>query len=419
MATPIGYITARFPPMQSSGTYRVESVLRYLPDHQFVIRPVTMPDGWIAQETGDPEVVVDYPGVLQPTAPSDRVIRVAASVPGIRWLLRAALVPDILSRWAHSVAEEVAAGLGDVELVYATSPPFSAMILADRVGALLGVPVVQELRDPPSFNRRLRGRSKLWKRRMQRFEGRYLTGAASVIEVTEGTRERLLATHPGFDPDRHFVVTNGYPEMDPDLGLSGRDPDRFTIAYVGSFQGSTSNRRGSVFTPAVLLPALAKTAPGTSELRVVGQATNEQQRSIASTPGGDRVTFVGQVPRSHAIAEVAAADLVLVLAEDDDWWIGRKVFEALAYASRILAVVPDSGDTAKLLAPHGKATVVAPDRIDTLPDVVDRMIEADRDSAEASTRPVIPSPGIQTDASSVRQIAEVLRATLDRSSAES
>jgi hypothetical protein len=418
MSARIAYVTARFPPMQTSGTYRVEAVLQYLPRHGFELAPVTIPDEWMAQQSGRTLPPIANPAVSQPESRLDPLVRRLASVPLIRRALREVLLPDILAPWARSVGVPLADSLQDVQLVYATSPPFSTMVLAHRLAAALGVPCVQEIRDPPSFNRRLRGRNKTWARRMLHFERRYLTAADAVIAVTEGTRSRLLELHRDLDPERCFVVTNGYPEIDPDLSLSGRDVDTFTITYVGSFQGGTKARTDSVFNPAILLPALSLLPPDKARLRIVGPATEAQRQMISSAPAGDRVEFVGVVDRRPAIAEVAATDVALILAEDDEWWIGRKVFESIAFAPRILALVPREGDTSRLLRAQEKATIVGPDEIGRLDEIVADLYSDWTTAAQAVTPPR-PRKGVQTDRSCVEQIAQVLRITLRRFSGQS
>lgn len=408
----IAYVTARFPPMRTSGTYRVEAVLRHLPGHGFEIAPVTIPKKWMEQQAGHALPPVGDPEVVQPESGLDPLVRALSSVPLVRKALREVLVPDVLAPWARSVAPTLLDSMRGVRLVYATSPPFSAMILAHRLARELGVPCVQELRDPPSFNRRLRARSQGWIRKMFEFERTYLIDADAVITVTEGTRSRLLELHSALPPERCFVVTNGYPEIAPDPSLSGRDPQTFTITYVGSFQGGTKGREDSIFTPATVLPALNALPTGRTRLRVVGPVTDAQRKRIQASMGGDRVEFVGVVDREHAVAELAATDVALILAESDQWWIGRKVFEAMAFAPRILALVPTEGDASRLLRADGKATIVGPREVDELVEIVAALYD---EWASGTPIPTGRDPiEIQTDRSCVDQIAAILRETLRR-----
>ena len=128
--------------------------------------------------------------------------------------------------------------------------------------------------------------------------------------------------------------------------------------------------------------------------------------------------FVGVVDRRHAIAEVAATDVALILAEDDEWWIGRKVFESLAFAPRVLALVPTEGDTSRLLRAQEKAIIVGHNEVDRLEEILAGLYSEWASATQAATSRE-PEIGVQTDRSCVEQIAEVLRSILQRSSGQS
>lgn len=412
----VAYVTARYPPMMSSGTFRAEAVVRYLPEHGFHVTVVTLPMAWVAHQSGSAleNPTPDPRDVVRPTAATDRLVRWLATAKGVRWLLRAILVPDILVLWARQVGRRVPIPTPD--LIYATGPPFSGLVAGSYLAKRLKVPCVLEVRDPPSFNRRLRGRSRLSRMRMLWFERRQLAKSDAVIVVTAGVKDRLLSLHPTLDPGRVAVVTNGYPELTIDPALSGRDFTRFTVAYVGSFQGGGST--GSRFTPEVLLPALQTLPHDTARLRIVGPLANAQSARLALAYP-DLVEPVGLVTRSRALAEVATADVALIVAEDDPWWIGRKVFEAMAYAQRILAVVPP-GDTSDILKSSAKAEVVDLNDDTGLITRVQQLYQ----EWSASLPPPRGDADVQTDRSCVAEIADVLRKVLrgheaDQASTES
>jgi len=404
----VAYVSSRYPPMRSSGTYRVEAMLRHLPEHGFDLIPVTLPDEWIRQQSGDRSLGLDDQRVHQPSGWLDGAVRGISRVPLARRVLREAIVPDVLGIWARTASAELDSNV-EIDLVYSTGPPFSALVLADRIARRHGVPLVHEVRDPPSFNRRLATRSRWWKGRMRAFERRFLGSADAVITVTSGTRRRLLEIHPDFEPERIFVVTNGHPDIVPDISRAGRDPEKFTISYVGSFQGGTRARRASAFNPAILLPALRRLDSHDVALRVVGPVTEEQRRHIAREPGGDLVQFTGLVSREDAIAEMAAADVSLVLAEDEDWWIGRKVFESMAFSRRTLALVPESGDTAALLRRNSKASVVEPWDGPGIARAVHRLHD---EWVKGEIRASEVDHAVQSDRSCVTEVAAILRSVM-------
>lgn len=382
--------------------------MEFLPGHGYEIEVVTLPTEWMEYQSRQElaGVAVD---AHQPEGASDGLIRYVSTVRYLNWLQRAILVPDLLALWARSAARKMARQLEGIDLVYGTSPPYSGMVAAQRLADHLGVPCVQELRDPPSFHRALRRRSRFYIWRMLRFERRYLRRADQVITVTPRTRLRLLELHPGLDPERMHVVTNGYPEVDVDAALAGTDPAKFTITYVGTFQGSVKARESSVFTPAVLMEGLSALPAEKVSLRIVGNVSGQQKKNLSRLDRNGVTEFVGLVDRDVALAETAAADVAVILADDDDWWIGRKAFEYLRHAHTILAVVP-FGDTTDLLKSHSRSDVVSPHDLDQIPTVLQRRF--DEWSRGEWERGPLPEQ-IQTDKSCVAGIARVLSTALE------
>ena len=377
--------------------------MEFLPRHGFEIEGVTLPTAWMKYQSRQ-ELEGISVAAHQPEAASDRFVRYLSEVRYLNWVQRAILVPDLLALWARAAARKMARDLEGIDLVYGTSPPYSGMVAAQRLADELGVPCVQELRDPPSFHRALRRRSRFYIWRMVRFERRYLSRADQIITVTPRTRVRLLELHPGLDPDRMHVVTNGYPDIDVDPARAGRDPAKFTITYIGTFQGSVRARESSVFTPAVLMEGLSALPAEKVSLRIVGSVSGQQKKNLEKLDPNGVTEFVGLVDREIALAETAAADVAVILADDDDWWIGRKAFEYLRHAHTILAVVPP-GDTTDLLESHSRSDVVSPNELGAIPAVLRRRFaEWSRGEWERGPLP----ERIQTDELCVAGIAEVL-----------
>ena len=384
--------------------------MAYLPSHGFDIEVVTLPHDWMEFQSRH-EYEEHAQGAYQPTSRTDSLIQRISTTRYVNWIQRAVMVPDLLAIWARSAARQMAEQLEGIDLVYGTSPPYSGMVAAQRLADLLGVPCVQELRDPPSFHRSIRRRSSFYRARMVRFERKYLSQAERVITVTPRTRQRLLEIHPGLDPAKFDVVTNGYPDLEADPAKSGRDPEKFTVTYIGTFQGSVKAREDSVFTPAILMEALNRLPADRTSMRIVGSVSSQQRKNIEKLDRNGIVEFVGLVDREVALAETAATDVAVILADDDDWWIGRKAFEYLRHAHTILAVVPP-GDTTDLLSVHERVDVVAPDDLARLvPVLEDRYSQWERGDWERSPVPT----GIQTDQSCVAGIAQVLERALETS----
>ena len=138
--------------------------MAYLPSHGFDIEVVTLPHDWMEFQSRH-EYEEHAQGAYQPTSRTDSLIQRISTTRYVNWIQRAVMVPDLLAIWARSAARQMAEQLEGIDLVYGTSPPYSGMVAAQRLADLLGVPCVQELRDPPSFHRSIRRRSPFFLRR--------------------------------------------------------------------------------------------------------------------------------------------------------------------------------------------------------------------------------------------------------------
>ncbi|MGA7097542.1 MAG: glycosyltransferase, partial [Acidimicrobiia bacterium] len=410
--TRVAYVTARFPPIRTSGTYRVEAMARNLPQLGLELDVLTLPAEWTGVSA-----LEEYSDVrlFRPKSSSDVVIRTIRELKVLRWVQREALIPDPLVLWARSAARKAARVLEGTQVVYGTAPTYSMIVAAHDLARLLDVPYVQELRDPPSFDRTLRGRSKSFGRRMWRFEEKYLPAADRLITVTPTMRERFIELHPRLEPHRISVVTNGVSDIDVNPSLSGRDRDKFTVTYVGTFLGGVRQMGDSVFTPGILIPALNTLPEGRTALRIVGPVSDTQLKNLRSLPAKTELQFTGLVDRDLALAEIAAADIAVILADDDDWWIGRKVFEYLRYAHTILAIVPE-GDTSRLLARHSRVDLIQPgDSARLTVALGSRFKQWSRGDWQSGP---VPS-GLQTDEGTAAEVAAILREVVSTSSISS
>ena len=97
------------------------------------------------------------------------------------------------------------------QVIYATSPPPEALLLADHLGKEFGIPVVCDLRDPWTYSCHARYRHILDFCHERRLERRLLNRAAAVIANTPTARTLLLKV-VGVSPSRMVTIPNGYDE---------------------------------------------------------------------------------------------------------------------------------------------------------------------------------------------------------------
>ena len=112
---------------------------------------------------------------------------------------------------------------GDVNLIFSTSPPETAHLIASRLHRETGIPWVADFRDPWSFSH-LRPRS-FWMDSFHRIvERRTLRGASAVVTVSKPWLARLKQL---YGPRTYRLIPNGYdPEDQADPAPSADDHKR-------------------------------------------------------------------------------------------------------------------------------------------------------------------------------------------------
>lgn len=374
-----------FPPAAGGGVQRVLKWTKYLPQSGIEVH-VLAPDDpkWIDSDGGlriTPGTHVHRsrnlsPRSLRPAAelarargPLRRLLRRLALQP------RRLLVPDIHRPWAWTA---VRAGVDAVrehgiDIIVATTPPKTDLLIAQRIARRCGIPWVADYRDSwldlPHL--RLERRSVRWKHaRMVRMANRIMRTASAAITVSEPLAADLRRRHPQL---RVEVIENGVDLAD----LEGIDEpaanDRFTLTYTGNFFGRQS--------PSSLLEALrilAQRRPRlASELRV--QIVGGMQPAAMSTIDGDDVLCalverVGFMDYEDVLVEQRAADMLYLYvapgAGSDGIYTG-KVFEYVASRRPILAAVPAHNVSARLVTAAGSGIVVDPDAPAAIADAIE------------------------------------------------
>lgn len=399
---PVAVVTARFPPMDSTGTIRVEALREHLPAMGIHATYVTISPEWMVQQASDLELPIrPEPDAFYATAPWDAVTRLVSRIPVIRRVQRWCLVPDLLIGSSRAVADALASDLPRTEVVYATGPPFSAYRTGRLLAEALNASLIIELRDPPMMDRRAAKRGRVYLRRMKSFERRHVLAAKAIVTLTPGVKSYLLETYPELDAQDVVVIPNGSRLSPSAKRVDG--PNVFTLVYAGSLRS-----RSDVNLLREIAGALGDLEPPGC-LRLVGAFSDSVVDDIERAALG-RVHATGRVSRDEALREMRSSDASLVIGGDDEWWwIGRKVIESLMHAPRVLAVAPP-GDLTDLLGKSAKSVVLLRGHTRTeLRDAVRSLSSRDNPThAGTSSEPKIP-----TDADVAAAVANLMRAVVD------
>lgn len=218
------------------------------------------------------------------------------------------------------------------DLIYASAPPFTSMIVADRLSARYGCPWVVEFRDrwvdDPYYSK------PPWRMAIETRLERHLVGrSAGIVTVSEPWAASFRTKYGkpiatvlnGFDPD--------------DYGLDGMRPPSagpLSIVYTGAIY---PGRRD----PTPLFQAIARLGPRAEDVRVRFYGTSpDHVMPLARRCGVERlVEIFPSVPYRESVRIQKTADVLLLLQWNDPREQGNvpaKLFEYLAAMRPILGL---------------------------------------------------------------------------------
>ncbi len=382
------FVTFQYPPdASSSGVLRTLKYTRYLAEHGWRVTVLSIATS--AYETVDEQSRADIP-------PGVRVVRTPyldtrrhLSLRG-RYLALMAL-PDRFVGWLPwAVAEGARIAAADpVDLVYSTSPPATAHLVAWRLARRLRKPWVADFRDPwfedPPEPGAPAGR--LFRGIDRRLEAAVVAGARHVVASTESLRDQLAARYPRLDGAKFGCIPNGYDEADfaqiasaptprptpaatftltstLDTQAAGAARERLAIVHAGSINPDFRD-------PVPLVHAIARAHDrgllDADRIRLMflgGGAYADSPalaQALAASGLAGIVEMLPRRPYAQALAELARADVLLLLqaSEDTRSLVPAKLYEYLRMGRPVLALTLP-GESSALLGRTGGGVAVDP-----------------------------------------------------------
>jgi glycosyltransferase involved in cell wall biosynthesis len=365
-----------YPPIYSAGTERVLKFSQYLPE--FGYRPIILTTGRYGALPDDPAQDVFRAGDLVHSAFSPLRRRKAAGVAAAEQariatvanqsalgrLRDQVMAPDTKIGWRIPATRLGKRLIGEKrpDLIFSSSPPETAHLVAGALARASGVPWVADLRDgwlfePPVPQLRAGSVRRLIEGRMERTMAK---SAAAVVAVTDPIVEDLRQRYAGA-VRRTATISNGYDAADfRGFTRQRADDDLFRLTYTGAFSGSSQGRSADGLFAAVR--EVLREDPGTSlRLEIVGPVT-EEERGLAARFGiTELVTFVPPVPRKQAYQHQVDADaLLLVTATGVRSVATSKLYDYIGAGRPILALA-EGNAAAETVQRFGLGVTAAPD----------------------------------------------------------
>jgi len=355
-----------FPPTNEIGAVRVGKLAKYLVGQGHDVRVLAGPA--IGNLTLPLEIPADLvtrageaPGGAGAAAPSRRSDLLQRLLPmdpsGQEDIFRLhyyALrhIPDKRSPWR---APAVAAGLKLFEswrpdLILASGPPFTGLVVGADLSAASGIPWIAELRDPWVGNPYILWPA--WRRLLDRaLEWRTLRGARALVTVSPLVGRDLARRYPM----PVITVLNGYSQDDLPPPAPRPRSERLSIVYTGAVYAGLRD-------PSALFAAMALLGPRAAEVEVVfyGPLANSVM-ALAARHGVERHVAVRPgIPYLDSLRRQAAADVLLLLQRNhvsDEGNIPAKFFEYIGVRRPILLLGCETGVIANMIRERGAGVV--------------------------------------------------------------
>jgi glycosyltransferase involved in cell wall biosynthesis len=347
-----------FPPLGGGGVQRTLKHVKYLPAEGFAPVVLTtrlawspMRDRTLGAEVGPDAVVIrarELPlqflkwglhGVLRraglPTGVTAYIgwpDETAGWVPGATWhALRAArrLRPDVL---------------------YSTSSPVSAHLVAGVVSRVTGIPWVADFRDAWTTNPQREPVARPVAALSEWLERTLVRRASYLVVADESIELRGVAA----GDERRMLISNGVDPDDAPPDDAHRSGDRFRISYVGTLYGERS--LAPVFAAVRALIDRGVVDRERLELRIVGAGTLLGGTDDAGLP----VSWTGYVDHRRALAEMATADVLLLYEPVVKPTPSAKVYEYLVAGRPVLCVADLDNPASRLVRELGAGPCVDP-----------------------------------------------------------
>jgi len=294
------------------------------------------------------------------------------------------------------------------DVIYATSPPPSTLLIGAALKLLTGKPLVVDLRDPWTISHLLGSHGTVRRRIESRLEHGVFRIADTIICNTERVQRRYQREYPLIPAERFRVIPNGYDAADfRDLRPAGRSSDALRIGYFGKVYAGRSPR--TLFAAAAQAFETGLIPRADLEFMFFGPSGSIIESEARELGVSDRVCARPTLPYKEALREMAACDVLLILGspETDEYHVPGKTFEYLALAKPVL-VHAGEGALADLMKEYGFGLRVAPGDIEGAARALSRLLQDIR--AGAGGRYVGRAQGALTR----RELTRSLSGILDR-----
>ncbi|GEM_PF-1986056 len=317
---------------------------------------------------------------------------------------------EIPDEWGGWLAPALAAAerMPRPDVVLATFPIATSVLVATAIATRYGVPLVLDYRDPWNAAKR---RSHLPDARRQleaRIEAACHRRATALVTVTPGLAEEI-----GAQVGRHVHLVTNACEPERLAAIEPRAFDVPTIVYAGALYGGRSVT--PILDSFARLQAAGKLSPKNLRMLVMGPDSGTVVGEAAAR-GVSEFCDV-QPPQPHHVALSAmlgAAANILVVAPEHRLQVPAKVFEQMATGRPILCLAEATADARRILDANPRAFAAESDDAASVDAAVLDVVATTSDSSLSDGAAAIPAA--YTVDATMGRLDRILRRAIGRPS---
>ncbi len=269
------------------------------------------------------------------------------------WVRGNFFIPDARALWIRPSVRFLRNYLRthSIDAIFTDGPPHTNTVIGLRIAQEFKIPWIADFQDPWT-QVDYYADMKIGKRadRIHRSLEQEVFSTASLISIASPTWARDLEA---IGAQNVRVLPYGFDEADFETYKPVPTPGRF-ILFHGGLLGKDRNPIGLFQALRELLDAENPWAESL-EIRLAGPVDQEVQKTLAHLGLSSRTTYLGTIPRSDVLKELAAAHVLILpvnRALNAKGRIPGKLFELLRSGKPILSFSDVPGDVAKYIAEY-------------------------------------------------------------------
>lgn len=287
------------------------------------------------------------------------------------WFRRAVFIPDARVGWFPFA---VIKGLQiiqkeNIDLIFATSPPFTTALIAGTLSLLTGRPWISDYRDPwtQAYFYFERPRLSRW---FENFlEKRLLFSASRVISINQMILDGLCDKFGFCNSDKQVIIPNGFDPADFEEIIPIKSGG-FTITYTGTLNAKMH--------PENLLKVIEDICNEDDDfkrdihLKFIGRMSPAETALFNRHLSDENYELLSHLPHHESLKHASGSDLLLLLipeTEHPELIVTGKLFEYIKSGRPVLGLVP-KGEAANIIRETKSGFVMNPDNPDEIKKVL-------------------------------------------------